>query len=285
MKLPSQQLEAFHTICQTESFSIAARELGVTQSALSQRIKKLEDTLNTILVNRESQPISLTSSGEKLLQYCSVLSKIEEEYISDLSSSQSELKGHMHIGAYSSLMRSTIIPLLSPTIRANPNCFIHFHQPELREAQSSLLRGSSDLVFTNTPITRQGIQSEFVGQEINVLVESKIHKSKPNSYLDHDHHDQTTLDFLKLQKQTSDKIHRSYYDEAYSIIEGVKAGHGRAVIPKHLIKGDKEIKIIKTKNSLRHDVYMNYINKGYFTRLEKEVIGTLRKGVSKRLAG
>ncbi|WP_128255655.1 LysR substrate-binding domain-containing protein [Falsirhodobacter deserti] len=60
-------LEDFVTLAGTASFSRAARERNVTQSAFSRRIKQLEAWLGTTLINRASLPAELTSEGKALL--------------------------------------------------------------------------------------------------------------------------------------------------------------------------------------------------------------------------
>lgn len=57
-------LEYFHSVVKNQSFSEAAAECGVSQSAISQQIKTLEEELGVKLINREKRKFSLTPSGE-----------------------------------------------------------------------------------------------------------------------------------------------------------------------------------------------------------------------------
>ena len=56
-------LEDFLSLCDTHSFSRAADQRGVTQSAFSRRIRALEDWMGAELVNRDSFPVTLTAEG------------------------------------------------------------------------------------------------------------------------------------------------------------------------------------------------------------------------------
>lgn len=66
-----QQLRTFVTVARLGSFSEAARELGYTQSAVSQQIAALEADLGTALLHR--RPVGPTGAGERLLEHASAL--------------------------------------------------------------------------------------------------------------------------------------------------------------------------------------------------------------------
>ena len=63
------QLETFLKIEELKSFSLAANDLGYAQSTVTMQIKQLEEELGTELFNRLGKTISLTPSGERLVDY------------------------------------------------------------------------------------------------------------------------------------------------------------------------------------------------------------------------
>ena len=63
-----KQLEAFVAVAKYKNFSKAARELFLTQPTVSAHIQNLEKELGTILFNRNNKCITLTKSGEILLE-------------------------------------------------------------------------------------------------------------------------------------------------------------------------------------------------------------------------
>ena len=79
MKLNSAQLEAFLVVAKTLHFTKAANLLHVTQSALSQRIAKLEEELETTLFIRDRNSIRLTESGQQVLRFCQINETAEDE--------------------------------------------------------------------------------------------------------------------------------------------------------------------------------------------------------------
>src|ERR1051325_10989055 len=64
---PLNALKAFEAAARSESFTRAAEELNVTQGAVSQQVKALEDTLGLKLFNRERQRLILTEAGRDYL--------------------------------------------------------------------------------------------------------------------------------------------------------------------------------------------------------------------------
>ena len=81
--LDREQLETFATVAETRSFERAATQLSITRSAVSQRIKALEETLAVVLLLRE-KPIGPTPPGEVLLRYVKALRLLEGEMMREL---------------------------------------------------------------------------------------------------------------------------------------------------------------------------------------------------------
>lgn len=65
---PFAQLQVFLTVARTRSFSSAARELGVSRSAVSQSVRQLEEQLRVVLLTRTTRSVALTDAGQKLVE-------------------------------------------------------------------------------------------------------------------------------------------------------------------------------------------------------------------------
>jgi LysR family transcriptional regulator, chromosome initiation inhibitor len=82
MSLLNPQLAAFAAVLEEGSFDGAARRLSLTPSAISQRIKALEDRLGQVLVLRRT-PCQATESGERLLRSVQQMRLLEAETLSE----------------------------------------------------------------------------------------------------------------------------------------------------------------------------------------------------------
>jgi DNA-binding transcriptional LysR family regulator len=228
---------------------------------------------------REPSGIRLTELGEKLLRYCESKERLEEEF---LSSGGEKIQGVLRVGAFSTLTQSVLLPILGGLVKEHPGIRLELVNGEIRELPALLSSGKVDFVFTNGALEKQGMESVLVGHEENVLVRP-IGKY-PDIYLDHDPEDQTTLSFFRLQGKKQMPLNRSYLDEIYTILEGVRQGLGQAVAPLHIVKGRKGIEIAPGFKPLRLPVYLSYYGQSYYTRLQKLALERLRAEVPRRLS-
>lgn len=276
MSLPSLQLDAFFEVAQTGSFSAAAKNLNVTQSALSQRILNLEDDLGTTLLIREPGGARVTETGDELLRFCRIKRNLEEELNMKLQKkSQDGLSGTIRIGGYSTVMRSVVMRCLDSLIQTNPNMHLELMVREMRELHSLLRRGEVDFVILDHKLENSGFESHVLGEERHVLIEPKRKNNRKNMFLDHDSEDLTTMRFLKKHPQIGkEKIDRSFLDEIYGIIDGVVHGWGSAVVPLHLVDTAK-VTIRKSFSPLVTSVVLHHYTQPYYTKLHEAVVKSL----------
>jgi hypothetical protein len=103
--------------------------------------------------------------------------------------------------------------------------------------------------------------------------------------LDHDEEDMTTFDFLKTQGRKVPTFRRSYLGDIDSIVDAVRLGIGRAVVPLHLIKNVKGVKVVEGYKSLKTPVYLTYYSQAFYTELQKATIERFSKQIPKHLKG
>jgi DNA-binding transcriptional LysR family regulator len=279
MGLSSLHLDAFYSAAQTLNFSQAAKELHITQSALSQRIKSLEEDLGLTLFVRMPRGVALTDAGTRLLRYCQARNSLERELIEDLKGTASEgLGGELRIGGYSSVMRSIIIPALAPVLRTNPKIRAHIQNAEMRHLQEMLTTGVVDFIVTDDKIHRADMESIKLGEEEYVMVESRDHEVADDIFLDHDPQDPMTAQFFALQDGTPNNYKRSFMDEIYGICDGVALGLGRAVISRHLIARDSRLVVSPGYQSMRVPVFLHFLAQPFYTELHKQVVSALQDG-------
>ncbi len=280
MKITSHQLEAFYETAQLRSFSKAADKLAVTQSALSQRIAHLEDDLEATLFIRDPSGPILTTVGELLLRHCQVTNSLEQEFLGQLKSSADQFRGTLRIAGFSSILRSVIIPSLAAFLRASPEVHCEFRSCEVDELVDILRNAEADFVILDYQLQKKGITAHNLGKEEYVIIESAKYPSNGSRYLDNTPDDNTTEAFFHEQGDLPRDFQRSFMGDTYGIINGVELGLGRAVMPKHLLKNNSRIKIVKSSKRYYRDITLNYFEQPYYSRLHKEVIQQLSKNAS-----
>ena len=284
MGLSSLHLDAFFAAAQSLNFSQAAKELHITQSALSQRVKALEEDLNLTLFVRLPRGVQLTEAGERLLRYCQARHSLERELLEHLTGQgQTGLGGMLRIGGYSSVVRSVLMPALAPFLRANNRVQSHFQNAEMRELPELLITGSVDFIVTDGEVHRADLESVELGEEVYVLCDSVDFPVTEEIYLDHDPGDPITQQYLSRQGRQVPEYRRAFMDEVYAIIDGVALGLGRAVLSRHLIRDDPRIRILEDYEPMPVPLLLHYHKQPFYTELHKQTIATLTERCPKLL--
>ena len=278
MNLSQDQIKAFYEVSRQQSFTKAAEELGLTQSALSHRIRKLEESLETTLLVRDPAGIRLTETGTRLLEYCRLQGQIEEELLADLMGPPNkQIKGSLRIGGASTLLWSTVMPALSEFLSKHPSVQFEMIEGGLSALPDLLQTGRVDLIVTCGKVDRMNFEGYYLGDEVNTMIESKKKMSRPDVYLDHDAGDQTTINYLKHQGSHKAKIQRCFVGNINGIMAAVDAGLGRAVMPKHLIKNQKNIKPLEGQKEMITPVYLYVLKQPFYSKLHEGVIKELNE--------
>lgn len=283
LKLSSTQLEAFVAVTKNSSFSKAADQVHITQSALSQRIKNLEEQLGQSLLIRDPAGVRLTEAGEKLLRYCQVKDMMEEEFLSDLGATeQKDLAGTLKIAAYSSILRSVVIPALSPFLRKHPKIQCEFLCKEMHELPQLLQNSQADFIIMDYRLDKASLERKKLGIEEYVMIESTKHETPENLFLDNAVEDTATENFFKFSGKKI-KYKRAYMGDCYGIIDGVMNGLGKAVMSAHLLEKSMPIKVNPNYKSYVLDVVLHYYTQAYYPRLHQAVVQELTQQCPKFL--
>jgi len=280
MGLSSDQLEAFREVARAHSFSRAAERLRLTQPALSQRIQKLEQSLGRSLLLRQPGGIQLTEYGERLLRYCQTKEALEEEFLHEVRrESEGQIGGVIRLAAYSSVMRSALLPALAPLLREQNGLQLEIVSDSALRIPKLLKRAEVDFAVLDYSLSSVGVREDVLGQEVYVAIESTKFPSPKDLYLDLHSDDPATEKFFRHQDKDFPKYRRSYLGEVYAILDAVELGLGRAVMPRHLIKKRRPIKIIRSYRALTLPVVLHYHEQAYYSSLHRAVVDTLKKSV------
>lgn len=141
-----RQLKYFVGIAECGSFSEASRKFFLSQSAISQQIKLLEEELGTTLFLRDSRNVSLTESGELLLPLAKDLLTQVNKCKDRISDIHNLLSGELSIGLTHSLepsVRNAVVNFM----RRYPQVQLNIYYKTIPELISMLKNGDLDLAF------------------------------------------------------------------------------------------------------------------------------------------
>lgn len=115
------QYRIFYAVAKAGNISRAAKELYISQPAISKSISKLEDSLNTVLFTRNSRGVQLTEEGQVLFEHT-------RDAFDELTKGEMELKrirefnmGHIRIGVSNTLCRFIMVKYLKSFIEQYPH--------------------------------------------------------------------------------------------------------------------------------------------------------------------
>jgi DNA-binding transcriptional LysR family regulator len=114
-------LSAFLAVARDCSFTKAAAKLGVSQSALSHKIRELEERLGVRLLTRTTRSVAPTAAGERLLQAIDPCIEEIEAALEAVSELRERPAGNIRIAATENAAEQFLVPKLRPLLNEHPD--------------------------------------------------------------------------------------------------------------------------------------------------------------------
>ncbi|MCW3475995.1 LysR substrate-binding domain-containing protein [Limobrevibacterium gyesilva] len=138
-------LRCFATVAGQGGFTAAGQSLGLTQSAVSLKIKRLEDILRKRVFDRTSRRLSLTPDGEVLLVYARRLLTLNDEAVRRMIAPP--VRGHLRLGVADHFVPQHLAPILARFARTYPDVQLEVEVGRSHELRADCERGTLDLVI------------------------------------------------------------------------------------------------------------------------------------------
>jgi LysR family transcriptional regulator, regulator for metE and metH len=185
-------LERVHLVVVREvenrgSLTAAADVLGLTQSALSHSIKKLETQLGAPIWRREGRNLRLTQAGEYVLAVANeVLPRVElaEERLRQLAAGE---RGTLRIGMECHPCYRWLLNVVAPFLAAWPNVEVDVKQKVQFGGHGALFGYEIDLLVTPDPVFKQELRLEPVFDYEQVLAVAGSHRLARESHVEPQH--------------------------------------------------------------------------------------------------
>ena len=151
MAVKLELYRVFKEVAETGNISLAAKNLYISQSAVSQSIKQLETALQARLFARSPRGVSLTWEGQMLYQYVRSALGLLATGEDKLSQAQQLLLGTLTIGASDTVTSFFLTPYLEAFHRQHPGIRLKIVSGRSAKVLSMLKSGAVDIAFASSP--------------------------------------------------------------------------------------------------------------------------------------
>ena len=157
MTVKLELYRVFKEVAEAGNISVAAKNLYISQSAVSQSIKQLEKALQARLFSRSPRGVSLTSEGQMLYDYVRSALGLLATGEDKLSQAQQLLLGTLVIGASDTVTSWFLTPYLESFHREYPGIRLKIVSGRSAKVLSMLKSGAVDIAFASSPADKTSL--------------------------------------------------------------------------------------------------------------------------------
>ncbi|QOJ00533.1 MAG: LysR family transcriptional regulator [Phycisphaeraceae bacterium] len=164
----------FLAIARTGHLTRAAREVGVTQPALSAMLRKLERELGSALVERTGRGVSLTESGRAFLRHAEDAVRAGERAARAVREIAGLEAGSIRVGGGATAVAYLLPPAVSRVRRAHPGLRFYVREAGSSAVASAVASGELDMGIVTLPVIAPGaedlVKAPLVEDELRMIV-------------------------------------------------------------------------------------------------------------------
>lgn len=241
-------LEILRAVEKTGTLAAASHELCVTQSALSQSVKKLEQQFSITLWERSGRNIRLTEAGRYLLSVANrVLPQLEHVDLI-LKKFSIGARGALRIGMECHPCYRWLLQIIAPYLRAWPDVDVDVRKQFTFRGVAALYQYEIDVLVTPDPILRSGVRFYPVFDYEQVLVVSGEHPFASLSHIEPDAMTGETLITYPVERDRLD-VYRDFMtpagvlpkkhihvEDTDILLQMVACGRGVSALPRWMVE-------------------------------------------------
>ena len=201
-----QQLRILKAVATEKNFTKAASVLYLSQPSLSKQIKALEKNLDTLLINRERNKISLTESGKVLLQYSDRILALCEESCRAVVDLKNGDRGNLTVGASQTIGTYLMPRILALFAQNYPQIDLNVQVNSTRVIAKKIINREIDIAVVGGEISddlkKNLTIKPFVYDELSLII-SKSHPFAKKKKINKE--DLYCLDFITLNSNSTIK--------------------------------------------------------------------------------
>lgn len=171
-----EYFKIFSDLVEKRSFSDAAKSNGITQSAVSQQLKTMENHFNAQIVDRSQKQFRLTQEGEKIYRDSQEILRLYRKLNQEISELGDMLSGTIHIVSTYSVGIQIVPSLVKSFIKAYPTIDIRLNYNQSIKVYDDVINNKADIGFVAYPQSNKLIDTHTFMKESLVLVCSSKNK-------------------------------------------------------------------------------------------------------------
>ncbi len=168
-------LAIFQAVAASGSVSGGARELHISQSAVSKQLAEFERTLGVVLLDRLPRGVRPTEAGRLLLGYANRLFAIEAEATQALGDLQQLGRGRLAIGASRTIGGYMLPETLAAFARRHPGVELSLQVENTQAIEAKLLAGEIDIGFAEGVVSSDQLDYRVYAEDELVLIAAPRH--------------------------------------------------------------------------------------------------------------
>lgn len=164
------RLIIFKTVAEQSSFSQAAKQLHLSQPAISMHIQALEEYYGTKLFNRTTKQVILTEAGKVLVKYVEKYLSLHEEAKKAIEETTGSVKGTLQLGATLTI-GEYLLPKIAGAFKAKyPGVTICMDIANTQHVVELIVEGHLDVGLIEGPVDQRDLRQEKFRQDELVVV-------------------------------------------------------------------------------------------------------------------
>ncbi len=176
MTIENFRLTVFRAVARHMSFSRAAEELLLTQPAVTQQIKALEEQFGRPLFHRGGGRISLTQGGTALLPFAEKIKVLSDDAFAAVAKAYGHEAGELSIGASQTIAQYLLPTFIAAFLQRSPQMRVTARSGNSDEMLSALISGEIQLALLEGPQQRSDVHIEPFMEDNMVLVVPASHE-------------------------------------------------------------------------------------------------------------
>lgn len=190
-RLNYHHLHYFWAVAKNGNLTKTAQQLNVSQSALSTQIRQLENTMETVLFERQGRTLKLTEAGQQALTYAEDIFSKGNELESLLRKGIASTVSTLRIGTLATMSRNFVESFIEPLIQRADVCY-SLHARNQTSLLNDLCNHQLDVGLTNIEVLssdKDMLQSQLLArQPVSIIGPPKLGLDTNNFSKDYHHH-------------------------------------------------------------------------------------------------